>query len=129
MENSEIAVKDCPLPEVYCLTSILLFHNIRTMTVFEVLAEPHRRRILELLRDGEQPAGTLVDQLELAQPTVSQHLRILREAGLVAVRPDAQRRLYRLRPERLEEVHQWLTPFRELWADRLDRLERHLDTL
>lgn len=96
-------------------------------TVFDVVAEPNRRRILELLRDGEQPAGALVAALDLAQPTVSKHLRMLLEAGLVTVRPDAQRRWYRLRPEGLRELDEWLAPYRELWADRLDDLERHLD--
>jgi DNA-binding transcriptional ArsR family regulator len=100
-----------------------------TMTIFEVLAEPSRRRILELLRQGEQPAGAFVEDLGLAQPTVSQHLRILRTAGLVSVRPEAQRRLYRLRREGLREVDEWLAPFRSVWAERLDELERHLDTM
>lgn len=97
------------------------------LTVFEVIAEPSRRRILELLRDGEQPVGALVAAMDLAQPTVSQHLRTLYEAGLVTVRPEAQRRWYRLRPEGLRDVEEWLSPYRELWADRLDGLERHLD--
>lgn len=97
-------------------------------TLFEVVAEPNRRRILALLRGGEQPAGFVVDHLDhLTQPTVSRHLRTLREAGLVTVRPDAQRRLYRLRPEGLRRLDEWLAPYRELWADRLDDLERHLD--
>lgn len=99
------------------------------LTVFDVVAEPHRRRILELLREGEQPAGALVDALDLTQPTVSRHLRTLREAGLVTVRPDAQRRWYRLRPEGLRELDEWLMPYRELWASRLDDLERHLDEM
>lgn len=99
------------------------------MTVFEIVAEPHRRRILELLREGEQPAGAFVEDLDLAQPTVSQHLRVLRDAGLVTVRPDAQRRLYRLRRHGLREVDEWLASFRAAWADRLDELERHLDTM
>ena len=96
-------------------------------TVFDVLADSNRRRILELLRDGEQPAGKLVSALNVAQPTVSKHLRILREADLVMVRVDAQRRLYRLRTDGLRELDQWLAPYRELWADRLDALERHLE--
>ncbi len=97
--------------------------------MFEALAEPHRRRILGLLLDGERSAGDVVAALDLAQPTVSQHLKVLREAGLVSVRPDGNRRFYRIRPEPLIEVDAWLQPFRELWADRLDALERHLDTL
>lgn len=99
------------------------------LTVFDVVAEPNRRRILQLLRDGEQPAGALVEALDLAQPTVSKHLRILHDAGLVTVRPEAQRRWYRLRPAGLQELDEWLAPYRELWAGRLDDLERHLDEM
>ncbi|MFD7339069.1 ArsR/SmtB family transcription factor [Streptomyces violascens] len=95
--------------------------------VIEVLAEPNRRRILDLLKDGERPVGELVDELGLAQPTVSKHLRTLRDAGLVEVRVDAQRRLYRIRPEPLAELDAWLAPFRRLWSASLDRLERHLE--
>jgi DNA-binding transcriptional ArsR family regulator len=95
--------------------------------VIEVLAEPNRRRILDLLKDGERPVGELVDELGLAQPTVSKHLRSLRDAGLVEVRVDAQRRLYRLRPEPLAELDAWLAPYRRLWSASLDRLERHLE--
>lgn len=98
-----------------------------TTLTFEVLAEPSRRRIVEVLRAGERPVNDLVEVLRLAQPSVSKHLKVLRDAGLVEVRPDAQRRLYRLRPEPLRELDDWLTPFRALWADRLDALEAHLD--
>jgi DNA-binding transcriptional ArsR family regulator len=98
-------------------------------TTFEVLAEPRRREILDLLRAGERPVGDLVDHLSLTQPTVSKHLRVLREAGLVDVRRDAQRRWYRLRPEPLAEVDRWLAPYRRLWERRLDALERHLETM
>src|SRR3954469_22716624 len=98
-------------------------------SIFEVLAEPHRRQILELLRTGERAAGELVDRLGIAQPTVSKHLKLLREHGLVSVRQDAQRRVYRLRPEPLAEVDAWLTPYREHWRGRLDALERHLDSI
>lgn len=94
--------------------------------MFEVLAEPNRRRILELLRDGEQPVGALVAALEVSQPAVSKHLRILRDAGLVNARVDASRRLYRLRPEALRQIDEWLTPYRELWERRLDDLGAHL---
>lgn len=94
---------------------------------FDVLAEPHRQRILELLRDEEQPVGALVAELDLRQPTVSKHLRILREAGFVEVRSDAQRRLYRIRAEPLREIDSWLEPYRLMWTSRLDDLERHLD--
>ena len=93
---------------------------------FTVLAEPTRREILDLLRDGERPVGDLVEHLRLSQPAVSKHLRVLREAGLVDVRADAQRRLYRLRPEPLAEIDAWLTPYRQLWNRSLDKLERHL---
>jgi DNA-binding transcriptional ArsR family regulator len=94
---------------------------------FAVLAEPARRQILDLLRDGERPVGELVERLPLSQPAVSKHLRVLRDAGLVEVRPDAQRRLYRLRVEPLAEVDEWLAPYRRLWTRSLDRLEAHLE--
>ena len=96
-------------------------------TTFEVLAEPRRREILDLLRAGELPVGELVERLSVTQPGVSKHLRVLREAGLVEVRRDAQRRWYRLRAEPLAEVDAWLAPFRHLWKARLDDLERFLD--
>lgn len=98
-----------------------------TATTFDVLAEPTRRRILELLLDRERPVGELVKRLKLSQPGVSKHLRVLREAGLVSVRSDAQRRIYGVRPEPLQEVAEWLEPYRKLWGERLDALERHLD--
>ncbi len=94
---------------------------------FDVLAEPVRRRILDDVRDGERSVGELVERLHMSQPGVSKHLRVLREAGLVEVRRDAQRRLYRVRPEPLAEVDAWLAPYRRLWAGRLDALERSLD--
>ncbi|WP_067966276.1 ArsR/SmtB family transcription factor [Nocardiopsis trehalosi] len=97
--------------------------------VFEVLAEPNRRRILDLLRVAERPVGDLVAALGVSQPAVSKHLRVLREAGLVEVRTDAQRRLYRVRTEPLRAVDAWLEPYRELWSGRLDDLERHLGTM
>lgn len=97
------------------------------MSPFEVLAEPNRRRILDLLRDQERPVGELVEALDVTQPAVSKHLRVLREAGFVQVRADAQRRLYRLRPEPLRTIEEWLAPYRRLWETRLDDLERHLD--
>jgi DNA-binding transcriptional ArsR family regulator len=96
-------------------------------STFEVLAEPTRRRILDLIVDRERPVNELVAQLDISQPGVSKHLRVLREAGLVEVRIDAQRRLYRVRPEPLAEIDAWLEPYRRLWAKRLDALERHLD--
>jgi DNA-binding transcriptional ArsR family regulator len=96
-------------------------------TTFDVLAEPTRRRILDLLLERARPVGELVELLGLSQPGVSKHLRVLRETGFVAVRRDAQRRWYELRPEPLAEVDGWLAPYRRLWGDRLDALERHLD--
>jgi DNA-binding transcriptional ArsR family regulator len=96
-------------------------------STFEVLAEPTRRRILDLLREEERPVGDLVGRLELSQPGVSKHLKVLRDAGLVEVRQDAQRRLYRVRAEPLAEIEAWLAPYRRLWAGTLDALERHLD--
>jgi DNA-binding transcriptional ArsR family regulator len=96
-------------------------------TTFEVLAEPHRRRILDLLQPGERSVGELVTRLGMSQPGVSKHLRVLREAGLVAVRRDAQRRWYSIRPEPLAEIDAWLAPYRRFWRRRLDALERHLD--
>ncbi len=96
---------------------------------FDALAEPHRRQILDLLAAAERPVGYLVERLELSQPAVSKHLRILRDAGLVEVRGEAQRRLYRVRPEPLQEIAAWLEPYRRMWAERLDDLERHLDTI
>lgn len=98
-------------------------------STFEVLAEPRRREILDLLRDGERLVGDLVDRLDLAQPTVSKHLKVLRSAGLVEVRQDAQRRWYRLRPAPLAEIDTWLAPYRRMWTDSLDALERHLETM
>ena len=97
------------------------------MEVFDVLVDPSRRRILDLLREREHLVGELVDDLGLSQPGVSKHLRVLREAGLVRVRVDAQRRWYGLEPLPLSEVDRWLAPYRRYWADRLDLLERHLD--
>jgi DNA-binding transcriptional ArsR family regulator len=95
--------------------------------VLQALAEPNRQAILELLRDGERPVGELVAQLHMSQPAVSKHLRVLKEAGVVEARVDAQRRLYRIRPEPLAELDDWLATYRRLWATRLDRLEEHLD--
>jgi DNA-binding transcriptional ArsR family regulator len=97
------------------------------ISTFDVLAEPTRRRILDLIRDEERPVNELVATLAISQPGVSKHLRVLREAGLVEVRTDAQRRLYRVRPDPLAEIDAWLAPYRRLWANRLDDLERHLD--
>jgi DNA-binding transcriptional ArsR family regulator len=97
------------------------------VNAFAVLAEPTRRRILDCLLEGEQPVGELVDRLGLNQPTVSKHLRVLREAGLVTARVDAQHRRYRVEPAALAEIDAWLAPYRRLWAGRLDALEKYLD--
>jgi DNA-binding transcriptional ArsR family regulator len=99
------------------------------VAAFEVLAEPNRRRILDLLRDDERPVGELVAELAISQPAVSKHLRVLRDAGLVSVRGDAQRRLYRVRTDPLRGIDEWLEPYRQLWQGRLDDLERHLDEM
>jgi DNA-binding transcriptional ArsR family regulator len=96
---------------------------------FEVLAEPNRRRILDLLRIEERPVGDLVAELHVSQPAVSKHLRVLRDAGLVESRTDAQRRIYRVRAEPLRDLDAWLEPYRQLWSSRLDDLERHLDSM
>jgi DNA-binding transcriptional ArsR family regulator len=97
-------------------------------TAFEVLAEPSRRRILDLLLEQPRAVGELTGLLGLSQPGTSKHLRVLREAGLVRVRRDAQRRWYEVRPGPLAEVDAWLEPYRRLWAGHLDALERHLDS-
>jgi DNA-binding transcriptional ArsR family regulator len=97
--------------------------------VFEIVAEPTRRRILDLLLTGERPVGDLVADLGMSQPGVSRHLRVLREAGLVTSRTDAQRRLYSVNPEPLAELDEWLAPYRRLWARSLDRLAAHLDDM
>jgi DNA-binding transcriptional ArsR family regulator len=98
-------------------------------TVFEIVAEPTRRRILDLLRARPHLVGELTEQLGLTQPGTSKHLRVLRDAGLVRVRQEAQRRWYELRPEPLTELDAWLRPYRELWEGHLDALEHHLDTM
>jgi len=100
---------------------------VNDLSALQVLAEPRRVEILELLRDGEQPVGELVGRLGVSQPAVSKHLRVLKDAGLVEARVDAQRRLYRIRPEPLADLDEWLAGYRELWTTRLDRLEDHLD--
>jgi DNA-binding transcriptional ArsR family regulator len=97
--------------------------------VFEVLAEPNRRRILDLLRADERAVSALVGELEISQPAVSKHLRILRDAGLVASRRDGARRLYRVHAGPLQGIDAWLAPYRAMWEARLDDLERHLDAM
>ena len=98
-------------------------------SVFEVIAEPNRRAILSLLVSSEQSVGEIERQLRMPQPTVSKHLRVLRDAGFVESTVDAQRRLYRLRPEPLREIDNWLAQFRRFWSAHLDALERHLDRM
>ncbi len=101
----------------------------RVESVFEIIAEPNRRAILSLLVSSEQSVGEIERQLGMAQPTVSKHLRVLRDAGFVEATVDAQRRLYRLKPEPLQELDAWLAPFRQFWSVHLDALERHLDRI
>lgn len=98
-----------------------------TKSIFEVLAEPHRRTILDLLRIRERSVGELVDICQLSQPGVSKHLRIMREAGLVTVRSVSQKNIYTLRPEPLKEIDQWLKSYRHFWSGKLDDLEAFLD--
>ena len=96
---------------------------------FELLVDPTRRRLIEELREGECSVGTLVERLEMSQPAVSKQLRVLREAGLASVRRDAQRRIYRLNPEGLRELDEWLEPFRAFWERRLDAMEHALSSM
>ena len=97
-----------------------------TTALFEILAEPTRRHVLDLLREQELTVGELVDALDMSQPAVSKHLRVLRDAGLVEARVDAQRRIYSLRPEPLAEMDAWLAPYRKFWRGKLAALQRHL---
>jgi DNA-binding transcriptional ArsR family regulator len=98
-------------------------------SVFTIIAEPNRRAILSLLLSSQQSVGEIERQLHMPQPMVSKHLRVLRDAGFVEATVDAQRRLYRLKPEPLQEVEAWLAPFRRFWSDHIDALERHLDRM
>jgi DNA-binding transcriptional ArsR family regulator len=98
-------------------------------SAFQIIAEPNRRAILSLLASSELCVGDLERQLRMPQPTVSKHLRVLREAGFVESRGEAQRRLYRLRPEPLMELDAWLVPFRRFWSKHVDALEKHLDRM
>ena len=100
-----------------------------TTTAFELLADPTRRRVLDELRKSERSVGELVERLGMNQPAVSKQLRVLRESGLATVRVDAQRRIYRLNPDGLREVDDWLAPFRAFWEERLDAMERTLDSM
>jgi DNA-binding transcriptional ArsR family regulator len=98
-----------------------------TPTTLHALGDPSRHAIVELLRGGERPVGELVESLSLSQPAVSKHLRVLKEAGIVEARTQAQRRIYRIRPEPFVELDAWLAGYRQLWNEHLDRLEKHLD--
>ena len=115
---------------VYTLTRICSVGYIQGMeSAFEILAEPTRRAILSLLVPSEQSVGEIERRLRMPQATVSKHLRVLRDAGFVESSVDAQRRIYRLKPEPFEEVDEWLAPFRRFWSPHLDALERHLDRI
>ena len=98
-------------------------------SAFSIISEPNRRAILGLLATTERSVGEIEQKLRMPQPSVSKHLRVLREAGFVESRVEAQRRLYRLRPEPLQEIDEWLEPFRHFWSKHVDRLERHLDAM
>jgi DNA-binding transcriptional ArsR family regulator len=114
----------------YTLTGICsVEYTKRVESVFEIIAEPNRRAILSLLVSSQQSVGEIERQLRMTQPTVSKHLRVLREAGFVESKVDAQRRLYRLKPEPFQEVDAWLAPFRRFWSAHVDALERHLDRM
>jgi DNA-binding transcriptional ArsR family regulator len=114
----------------YGLTAIYVYGYIRDMeSAFAIIAEPSRRAILSLLASSERSVGDIEEKLRLPQPSVSKHLRVLREAGFVESTVDAQRRLYRLRPEPFQEVDAWLAQFRRIWSAHVDALERHLDRM
>lgn len=106
-----------------------MMYIIRVQSAFEIIAEPNRRAILSLLVSSQRTVGELERRLQMPQPTVSKHLRVLREAGFVESSIDAQRRLYRLKPDALAEVDAWLEPFRRFWSAHVDALERHLDRI
>ena len=113
---------------LYTFTRIYSFEYLKSVeSVFDIIAEPNRRAILSLLVSSEQSVGDIERQLGMPQPTVSKHLRVLREAGFVESTVDAQRRVYRLKPEALRELDAWLAPFRRFWLAHVDALERHLD--
>jgi DNA-binding transcriptional ArsR family regulator len=115
---------------IYALTRICAVGYIkRVESVFEIIAEPNRRAILSLLVSSEQSVGEIERQLRMSQPAVSKHLRVLRDAGFVESTVDAQRRLYRLKPEPLREMDAWLAQFRRFWSAHVDALERHLDRM
>ena len=112
------------------MTRIYLIEYIKTVeSAFEIIAEPNRRAILSLLVSSQRSVGEIERQLRMPQPTVSKHLRVLRDAGFVESTVDAQRRLYRLKPGPLQELDAWLAPFRRFWSGHLDALARHLDRM
>ena len=112
------------------MTGICYLKYIQNVdSVFEIIAEPNRRAILSLLVSSQQSVGEIERRLRMPQPTVSKHLRVLRDAGFVESTVDAQRRLYRLKPEPLQELDAWLVPFRRFWSAHVDALERHLDRM
>jgi DNA-binding transcriptional ArsR family regulator len=114
----------------YALTRIYPTLYVTDMeSAFEIIAEPNRRAILSLLASSQRSVGEIERQLGMTQPTVSKHLRVLREAGFVEAQVDAQRRLYRLKPESLREIDAWLSPFRRFWLKHVDALEQHLDRM
>src|SRR5579863_2153083 len=129
--NWQIRALNCLwTPPIYTLTGICSVEYIkRVESVFEIIAEPNRRAILSLLVSSQQSVGEIERRLHMPQPAVSKHLRVLREAGFVESTVDAQRRLYRLRPEPLQEIDAWLSQFRRFWSAHLDALERHLDRM
>jgi len=117
-------------PPKYTLTRICSIEYIQSMeSAFEIIAEPNRRAILSLLVSSQQSVGEIERQLGMTQPTVSKHLRVLRDAGFVESTVDAQRRLYRLKPEPFQQVDAWLAQFRRFWSAHIDALERHLDRM
>ena len=127
-ELARTPIKFGPLGFKYTLTRICSMKYIKSVeSIFEIIAEPNRRAILSLLVSSQQSVGEIERQLRMPQPTVSKHLRVLRDAGFVESTVDAQRRLYRLKLEPLREVEAWLAPFRRFWSAHVDALERHLD--
>ena len=115
---------------LYALTRIFHMEYMKGMeSAFEIIAEPNRRAILSLLASSQQSVGEIERRLRMPQPTVSKHLRVLRDAGFVEATVDAQRRLYRLKPEPLQEIDDWLAQFRQFWSAHVDALERHLDRM
>jgi DNA-binding transcriptional ArsR family regulator len=125
-----MAARSHKIPTIYTLTRICAIRYIKTVeSAFEIIAEPNRRAILSLLGASEQSVGEIERQLRMSQPTVSKHLRVLRDAGFVESTVDAQRRLYRLKPEPFQEMDAWLSQFRRFWSTYVDALERYLDRM